>query len=76
MKLIITPDGTLIIPSPVKSDSGLYECMVTNDVGVAMSSHAIELVINKGTPQNSLVFSVYISQLLLLAYICTGDFYW
>ena len=58
MKLIITPDGTLIIPSPVKSDSGLYECMVTNDVGVATSSHAIELVINKGTQQITLVLSL------------------
>lgn len=47
-KFIIAPDGTLIIPDPGKSDSGLYECMVSNDIGVALSSGATELVVNKG----------------------------
>ena len=53
VKWIVTPDGTLMILTPVKSDSGLYECMVTNDVGAAMTSQPTQLIINKGENTNT-----------------------
>ena len=65
-KWIVTPDGTLIIPTPIKSDSGLYECMVTNEIGAAISSRAIELVVNKGSLPPSFSLLTY-----LLIYLLT-----